>query len=93
MNKLKFCIRDDDICYHTNSDELHNLYKDIIEICPVSFSCIPYIGGFEIDQFDDEMLTLYDNHWRTWITSEIYPIDKNLKLIKLLKNWLNSKKQ
>jgi hypothetical protein len=92
MNKLKFCIRDDDICYHTNANELQKLYKDIIEICPISFSCIPYVGGFDIDQFDAEMLTLYDNHWKSWITSEIYPIDGNKKLVKLLKHWLNSKK-
>ena len=86
MNLL-FAIRDDDICYHTDPDILENIYSDISEICPINFSCIPFIGGFDLDNFDNDDFNLYEKHWRNWLTKRIYPIGDNKRLVNFIRDW------
>ena len=89
---LLFAIRDDDVCYHTDPQILKNIYDDISKICPISFSCIPFIGGFDVDSYDDEQWSKYDKSWIKWQTKKIYPIGKNKKLVKFLKEWCHEQR-
>ena len=84
---LRFAIRDDDICYHTNSEELQSIYHEINKICPISFSCIPFVGGFDVKSFTSEKWAQFDEQWLEWQTEEIFPIGQNKELISLLKSW------
>jgi len=84
---LRFAIRDDDVCFHTNPDQLHDLYNEINQICPISFSCIPFVGGYDVDNYLPEKWEQFDLQWRDWQTKEILPIGDNLKLVELLKDW------
>ena len=86
MNLL-FAIRDDDICYHTDPDILENIYSEISEICPINFSCIPFIGGFDLDNFSHDDFNLYEKHWRNWLTKRIYPIGDNKRLVNFIRDW------
>lgn len=42
---MKFAIRDDDLNYFFNSEQIERNYKDIWDICPVSMSVVPFIKG------------------------------------------------
>ncbi len=92
MNNLpvNFAIRDDDICYHTCPETLEYLYADISKTCPINFSCIPFIGGFDIENFETVDFDQYESHWKNWLTKDIFPIDKNKKLVLFLKDWCKS---
>ena len=84
---LRFAIRDDDVCFHTNHDQLYHLYNEISQICPISFSCTPFVGGYDVDNYLPEKWEQFDLQWRDWQTKEILPIGDNLKLVELLKDW------
>ncbi|MDH5525517.1 MAG: hypothetical protein OEY01_16225 [Desulfobulbaceae bacterium] len=86
---LRFAIRDDDVCFHTDAGILRELYGDISRDCPVSFSCIPFVGGFDVDGFTPEKWAQLDLQWRDWQTKEILAIDENQELVALLRNWCN----
>jgi peptidoglycan/xylan/chitin deacetylase (PgdA/CDA1 family) len=87
---LRFAIRDDDICFHTNSKMLHELYSDISKVCPVSFSCIPLVGGYDVDNYTPNKWSQLDSQWRLWQTREILPLGENRALVTLLKDWCTS---
>ncbi len=87
---MKFAIRDDDISYHTDVNILRYLYEDISKVCPISFSCIPYVGGYDIESFTPDKWSQFDVQWIKWQTSEIYPIDKNKELISSLREWCDN---
>jgi len=42
---MKLAIRDDDLNFFFNPEEIENNYKDIWDICPISMSVIPFIKG------------------------------------------------
>lgn len=85
---MKFAIRDDDICFHTDNVLLTETYQEILKLCPVSFSCIPFVGGFDVDRYDERQWSLYDEQWVKWQTKEIFPLADNRALYELLKKWL-----
>lgn len=87
---LRFAIRDDDISFHTDEAILRDLYSEINKICPISFSCIPYVGGYDIDNFTPEKWDEFDTQWLDWQTKEILPISDNFTLINLLKDWCSN---
>ena len=87
---VRFAIRDDDICFHTNFEVLRDLYADLSRICPISFSCIPFVGGFDVDNYPPEKWAQLDLQWRNWQTREILPVGMNHELIALLRNWCAS---
>ena len=67
-NESKMVIRDDDICYHTNSEELQSIYHEINKICPV-FSCIPDL----MLKFYIRKMGQFDEQWLEWQTEEFFP--------------------
>lgn len=85
---MKFSIRDDDICYHTRAEDIVELYGDISRTCPVSFSCIPYVGGYPIHDYQQRDWHALDLWWRERQTCEIYDIAKNKELVSLLSEWV-----
>ena len=84
---LYFAIRDDDVCYHTDPKILETIYGNISKKCPISFSCIPYVGGYDIDNYDEKQWGKYDKAWIKWQTKEVFPIGENKELVKFLKKW------
>lgn len=71
---MKLIIRDDDLSYFAKPETLDPLYKDIWNICPISFAVVPFIYSGQREspiQFRD--------------TKKLYPIGKNTKLVKFLK--------
>jgi len=84
---LRFAIRDDDICFHTSADMLKNLYGNVVNKCPISFSCIPLVGGYDVDNYTPEKWRQFDLQWRDWQTKEILPLGKNTAVVALLKKW------
>ena len=88
---LRFAIRDDDVCFHTDPQELKWVYGQISLSCPISFSCIPFVGGFDVDGYDDKKWGLFDERWLSWQTREVFPIGENTALISLLKQWCLNK--
>jgi hypothetical protein len=87
---MKFVIRDDDICYHTDPDVLKYLYNDISKDCPISFACIPFVGGYDVDSYSPEKWKEFDLQWVEWQTKDIFPIGKNDNLVLLLNKWHKS---
>lgn len=84
---MRFAIRDDDVCYHTDPNALRALYEKLSERCPISFGCIPWVGGFEVDAFPPEKWAQLDDAWIPWQTRESYPLDGNQALVNLLAEW------
>ena len=84
---MKFAIRDDDISYFTDPVKLENLYIDIIQDCPISFSCIPFLGGNNDDLNDPETRSKYDKQWLDWISPDEKLIGENEELVNLLRKW------
>jgi hypothetical protein len=87
---LRFAIRDDDICFHTDADELYAIYEDITALCPVSLSCIPFVGGYDVDRYTPEKWAQFDLRWRDWQTKEVYPLGENPSLVNLLRKWCDA---
>lgn len=55
---MKFAIRDDDVNYFTNVDELQEAYHDIWDDVPISFAVIPFVGWrYLLVQKYEHMLT------------------------------------
>lgn len=85
--RLRFAVRDDDVCFHTDVRLLQRLYGDISRDCPISFSCIPFVGGYDADGFTPEKWAQFDLQWREWQTKEVLPIGDNYELVSLLRRW------
>lgn len=85
--RLRFAVRDDDVCFHTDVRLLQRLYGDISRDCPISFSCIPFVGGYDVDGFTPEKWAQFDLQWREWQSKEVLPIGDNHELVSLLRGW------
>lgn len=89
---MKFIIRDDDINYHFQADQLEKWYSGIIDICPISV-CIPaFVKG---DFF--KWVNIFENHLpynqQEWLDdNKIYKIGENLQLVAYLKDLLKEGK-
>ena len=69
---------------------LRLLYEEVSRICPVSFSCIPFVGGFDVDAYPAGKWEQLDLQWRDWQTKEVYPLDLNRELVLQLREWCAS---
>lgn len=85
---MRFAIRDDDICYHTKAEDVELLYGDVSRICPISFACIPFVGGYPVDQYTQNDWNALDEWWKKHQTCDIYDIAENVELVVLLRKWV-----
>lgn len=69
--------------------KLYGLYKDIVTLCPISFGCIPYVGAHHLTPSKNGKAKTLDAQWIKWQTKAINPIDNNVELIQLLKDWIS----
>jgi len=76
---MKFAIRDDDINYFTQPEELEKVYDDIWDLVPTSLSVIPFVGGGETGAIPPE-------HWRS---EKIFPLEENIELVNFLREQLS----
>jgi len=70
---MKFGIRDDDICYFTDSSSVRRVYGDIWGEIPVTTACVPFVGGNS------------DVVYETSGVDEKYPISDNTDLTSFLR--------
>lgn len=88
---MRFIIRDDDVSYHFQADQLAKWYDGIIDICPVSICIPPFIKG----NFFDGIYRLDHHIKRTWeerMADGIYKIGDNQALVEYIKELLHQKK-
>jgi hypothetical protein len=94
---MKFSLRDDDLNYFYNPEDIENNYKDIWDICPVSMSVIPFVKGdwpsitLELENrgsgfIDDELIKKIKDD------NTIYPIGDNLQLVDFVNKKIFEKK-
>lgn len=72
---MKFAIRDDDINYFTNPEDLETIYGNIWNKCPISLSIVPFHASVKSGAIPPKY----------WTGDAIFPIDENKRLIKFLK--------
>tara|TARA_Y100001968_G_C19454442_1_gene771579 strand:- start:21083 stop:21919 length:837 start_codon:yes stop_codon:yes gene_type:complete len=77
--KTQFVIRDDDLCFFTNHDELYKLYSDIWDHYPITFAAVPWQKG----TFAGHIPLKY------WHTNKSFPIGENKDLIEFLNLYKN----
>ena len=89
---MKFIIRDDDINYHFQAEQLAKWYEGIIDICPVSVCIPPFVKGhfFKWCYIAENHLP-YDEEERRK-DSEIFKIGDNKELIDYLRQMLSEGK-
>ncbi len=74
---MRFAIRDDDISYFTEPDQLEKVYSGIWEKCPISLAVIPFLHGsanFVPDAHKND---------------RVYPIGENKSLIRFIRKKIN----
>jgi len=87
---MKFALRDDDLNYFFKPEEIENNYKDIWNICPISFSVVPFIKGNWLD-ITKKLESLgpgnTDANFIDKIKNDniIYPIGENVLLVDYVK--------
>ena len=72
---IPFIIRDDDLCYFTNPEELNSIYHDIWNEFPITFATVPFQKG----TFAGHIPLKY------WHSKKIYPIGDNKELVNFIK--------
>lgn len=88
---MKFIIRDDDVSYHFQPEQLEKWYDGIIDICPISICIPPFIKG----NFFDGIYRLDHNIKRSrevWLADESYKIGDNKELVEYLKDLIGQGK-
>lgn len=88
---MKFIIRDDDISYHFQPEQLAKWYEGIVEICPISICIPPFIKG----DFFEGIYRLDHHIKRTWeerMADGIYKIGDNQALVDYIKELLHQRK-
>jgi hypothetical protein len=88
---MKFAIRDDDLNYFFQPNQIESNYKDIWDICPVSMSVVPFIKGDwkkQISDFEISGPGIIKDHVLKSIHDDsiINPIGKNIDLVKFVNN-------
>ena len=72
---IKFAIRDDDINYFTNPQDLVKNYSDIWDMCPISLSVVPFHACTKTSAIPKKY----------WSGNGVFPIGKNVELVNFLK--------
>ena len=88
---MKFIIRDDDISYHFQPEQIERWYDGIIDVCPISMCIPPFIKG----NFFEGIYRINHGITRTYeerVVDEIYKIGDNHPLVNYLKRLLDRKK-
>ncbi|MFY4858281.1 DUF2334 domain-containing protein [Aliarcobacter butzleri] len=80
---MQFIIRDDDLSYFTDIEEIDSLYKDIWNTFPITFATVPYQVGTALVGF------LPLKHWHD---TQAYPLGKNIKLIQYINEKISENK-
>lgn len=78
---MKLIIRDDDLNYYTNPEELEYLYSDIWDKIPICFATIPKVGNVHM-AIPSEKLNINKNR----------PIGENKELVNYLKKKISEGK-
>ena len=71
---MLFAIRDDDISYFTTPEQIEEIYNEIWDICPISFSMVPFHGCTKTGAIPQEY----------WEGEQMFPIGKNRLLVDFL---------
>ena len=88
---MKFIIRDDDVSYHFQPEQLAKWYDGIIDICPISICIPPFIKG----NFFEGIYRLDHNIKRSrevWLSDESYKIGDNKELVEYIKDLISQGK-
>ena len=72
---MKFPIRDDDVNYFTTPMELIRNYETVWDVCPVSFSVVPFHACTKTGAIPEKY----------WSGDRIFPIGENKELVQFLK--------
>src|SRR5262245_15242481 len=79
---MKVAIRDDDTCYFTAPDALHDVYDDVWDRVPVCLATVPCAIGYERAGIPRE-------HWRD---GQAFAIERNPDLVSVLRQLTASKR-
>jgi hypothetical protein len=90
---MLFAVRDDDVNFFTEPEELEFAYSHVWDKIPPTFSVISHVKG-NWNRWAEEIYRLRQNaDWKAWQRdNEAYPIDKNTSLIKFLNEGLANRK-
>ena len=94
---MKFAIRDDDLNFFFNPNDIEKNIKNIWDICPISMSAVPFIKGNWIKNtkiLEDKGPTNITDEIVQKIKkdNEIFDIANNKELVKYIKQKLKEKK-
>lgn len=88
---MRFIIRDDDVSYHFQANQLYKWYNGIVDICPISICIPPFIKG----NFFEGIYRIDHHIKRTWeerMADGIYKIGDNQALVEYIKELIYQKK-
>ena len=90
---MLFAIRDDDVNFFTEPDQLEFAYSGVWDKIPPTFSVISHVKG-DWNRWAEEIYRLrHDADWEAWRKDDIiHPIDGNRSLIKFLNEGLSNRK-
>lgn len=75
----QFVIRDDDLCFFTDPEELQSVYGDIWQSFPVTFAAVPWQKG----AFAGHVPLKY------WHTTDAFPIAENTDLVAFIRELIS----
>lgn len=79
---MKIAIRDDDVNYFTTPMELTRNYETVWDVCPVSFSAVPFHACTKTGAIPEKY----------WSGDRIFPIGENKELVQFLKEKISEGK-
>lgn len=79
---MKFAIRDDDVNYFTSPQELVDNYNKVWDVCPVSFSVVPFHACTKSSGIPSEY----------WSGNKSFPISDNKELVIFLREKIRENK-
>ncbi len=93
---VQFAIRDDDLNYYFNPDEIEKNYHDIWKTCPVSMSVVPLIVGnwperIKLHAKWGPGVMAKERLEQVTKDSRIFPIGENVKLLEYLHQKIKQK--
>lgn len=93
MDGISFAIRDDDVNYFTNPEEVEAAYGSIWDMCPPTLSAITHIKGNWRYWIKEVYNTGQSIDWNLWdLDDKVYPIHENRSLIQFIREKYNSGK-
>lgn len=93
---MKFILRDDDVnfCYDVN--QLEKWYSGVFELCPISVCAVPYVKGDFLKwarlACSDKEKFMRDYKELYFEDNQVHPIGDNFELVNKLKLWEKERK-